>query len=380
MNPKELRIVFMGTPEFAVPSLRALVAGGYNVVGVVTTPDKPAGRGQKLHRSDVKLAALELGLPVLQPEKLKAPEFVAAMQALRPDLGIVIAFRMLPEVIWAMPRLGTFNLHASLLPQYRGAAPINWAVINGETETGVTTFLLNHEIDKGAIIGQVRVPILPEDNVGSLYDKLMHRGTSLVTETVDRIAAGDISPIEQQHVDESALHPAPKIFKEDCLIDWSWDGRRIVNFVRGLSPYPAAWTELYREGSQMPQAAKIYSAAFEPAAHGEKPGSIESDGRTLLRVACADGWITLGEIQIAGKKRLAVRELLLGLRDLGRYRFREKRARAGTPASLQCPAADAPLRQRHYETPRLVNRAGDIHSGTTAAMRPNNPGTTTAGV
>ena len=300
MNPKELRIVFMGTPEFAVPSLRALVAGGYNVVGVVTTPDKPAGRGQKLHRSDVKLAALELGLPVLQPEKLKAPEFVAAMQALRPDLGIVIAFRMLPEVIWAMPRLGTFNLHASLLPQYRGAAP-----------------------NKGAIIGQVRVPILPEDNVGSLYDKLMHRGTSLVTETVDRIAAGDIRPIEQQHVDESALHPAPKIFKEDCLIDWSWDGRRIVNFVRGLSPYPAAWTELYREGSQMPQAAKIYSAAFEPAAHGEKPGSIESDGRTLLRVACADGWIALGEIQIAGKKRLAVRELLLGLRDIGRYRFRE---------------------------------------------------------
>ena len=379
MNPKELRIVFMGTPEFAVPSLRALVAGGYNVVGVVTTPDKPAGRGQKLHRSDVKLAALELGLPVLQPEKLKAPEFVAAMQALRPDLGIVIAFRMLPEVIWAMPRLGTFNLHASLLPQYRGAAPINWAVINGETETGVTTFLLNHEIDKGAIIGQVRVPILPEDNVGSLYDKLMHRGTSLVTETVDRIAAGDISPIEQQHVDESALHPAPKIFKEDCLIDWSWDGRRIVNFVRGLSPYPAAWTELYREGSQMPQAAKIYSAAFEPAAHGEKPGSIESDGRTLLRVACADGWIALGEIQIAGKKRLAVRELLLGLRDIGRYRFRKERARAGTPASLQCPAADAPLRQRHYETPRLVNRAGEFHCATTTAMRPNHPGTTTAG-
>ena len=374
MNPKELRIVFMGTPEFAVPSLRALVAGGYNVVGVVTTPDKPAGRGQKLHRSDVKLAALELGLPVLQPEKLKAPEFVAAMQALRPDLGIVIAFRMLPEVIWAMPRLGTFNLHASLLPQYRGAAPINWAVINGETETGVTTFLLNHEIDKGAIIGQVRVPILPEDNVGSLYDKLMHRGTSLVTETVDRIAAGDISPIEQQHVDESALHPAPKIFKEDCLIDWSWDGRRIVNFVRGLSPYPAAWTELYREGSQMPQAAKIYSAAFEPAAHGEKPGSIESDGRTLLRVACADGWITLGEIQIAGKKRLAVRELLLGLRDIGRYR-----SRAGTPASLQCPAADAPLRQRHYETPRLDSRAGEFHCATTA-MRPNHSGATTAGV
>ena len=210
MNPKELRIVFMGTPEFAVPSLRALVAGGYNVVAVVTTPDKPAGRGQKLHQSEVKLAALELGLPVLQPEKLKAPEFVEAMQALKPDLGIVIAFRMLPEVIWAMPRLGTFNLHASLLPQYRGAAPINWAVINGETETGVTTFLLNHEIDKGAIIAQVRVPILPKDNVGTMYDKLMHTGTALVTETVDRIAAGDVQPMEQTGIDESRLHPAPK--------------------------------------------------------------------------------------------------------------------------------------------------------------------------
>ena len=181
----------MGTPEFAVPSLRALVGGGYNVGGVVTSPDKPAGRGQKIHRSEVKIAALELGLPVLQPEKLKAPEFVEALEALRPDLGIVIAFRMLPEVVWAMPRLGTFNLHASLLPQYRGAAPINWAIINGETETGVTTFLLNHEIDKGGIIGQIRVPILPEDNVGTLYERLMTTGTSLVTETVDRIAAGD---------------------------------------------------------------------------------------------------------------------------------------------------------------------------------------------
>lgn len=318
MNPKELRIVFMGTPEFAVPSLRALVAGGYNVVGVVTTPDKPAGRGQKLHRSDVKLAALELGLPVLQPEKLKAPEFVAAMQALRPDLGIVIAFRMLPEVIWAMPRLGTFNLHASLLPQYRGAAPINWAVINGETETGVTTFLLNHEIDKGAIIGQVRVPILPEDNVGSLYDKLMHRGTSLVTETVDRIAAGDISPIEQQHVDESALHPAPKIFKEDCLIDWSWDGRRIVNFVRGLSPYPAAWTRLLRE-EQEANSAKIFEAHFEAGGPEAPCGTIDTDNRKYLRIRCADGWIDVLSLQLSGKKRMAAQELLLGFRDANSY-------------------------------------------------------------
>lgn len=323
MNPKELRIVFMGTPEFAVPSLRALVAGGYNVVGVVTTPDKPAGRGQKLHQSEVKIAALELGLPVLQPEKLKAPEFVEAMQALRPDLGIVIAFRMLPEVIWAMPRLGTFNLHASLLPQYRGAAPINWAIINGETETGVTTFLLNHEIDKGGIIGQVRVPILPEDNVGTLYDKLMTTGTALVTETVDRIAAGDIRPVEQQHIDESTLRPAPKIFKEDCRIDWTLPGRRIVDFVRGLSPYPAAWTEMHREGSEEPQSAKVFSATFEAAAHGQPCGTVESDGRTFIRVACADGWIAVGELQIAGKKRLLVRDLLLGWRDVSQYRFRK---------------------------------------------------------
>lgn len=322
MNAKDLRIVFMGTPEFAVPSLRALVRSGYNVVGVVTTPDKPAGRGQKLHESDVKIAARELGLPILQPEKLRDPAFVSTMEELRPDLGIVIAFRMLPEVVWAMPRLGTFNLHASLLPQYRGAAPINWAIINGESKTGVTTFLLNHEIDKGAILGQVEMPIQPEDNVGTLYDRLMTVGADLVVQTVERIAAGEITPVVQSDEDTS-LRPAPKIFKNDCLIDWTQSGKRIIDFIRGLSPYPAAWTELYREGSQMPQAAKIYSAAFEPAAHGEKPGSIESDGRTLLRVACADGWITLGEIQIAGKKRLAVRELLLGLRDIGRYRFRE---------------------------------------------------------
>ncbi len=313
----------MGTPEFAVPSLRALVAGGYNVVGVVTAPDKPAGRGQKFHQSEVKTAALKLGLPVLQPEKLKAPEFVEAMQALRPDLGIVIAFRMLPEVIWAMPRLGTFNLHASLLPQYRGAAPINWAIINGETETGVTTFLLNHEIDKGGIIGQVRVPILPEDNVGTLYDKLMTTGTALVTETVDRIAAEDIRPVEQQHIDESTLRPAPKIFKEDCRIDWTLPGRRIADFIRGLSPYPAAWTEMFREEDEEPQSAKVFSATFEAAAHGQPCGTVESDGRTFIRVACADGWIVPGELQIAGKKRLAVRDLLLGWRDVNQYRFKK---------------------------------------------------------
>lgn len=320
-NARQLRIVFMGTPEFAVPSLRALVAGGYHVVAVVTTPDKPAGRGQKLHESDVKVAARELGLPVLQPVKLRDPEFVEALRALRPDLGIVIAFRMLPEIVWAMPRLGTFNLHASLLPQYRGAAPINWAIINGETETGVTTFLLNHEIDKGAILDQVRVPIGPEDTVGTMYERLMNLGTSLVTQTVDRISAGDITPVEQQSVDERTLHPAPKIFKEDCRIDWTRPGKRIVDFIRGLSPYPAAWTEMYREGDATPSTVKIFSVSFEPAQHGEPCGTIESDGRTLIRVACADGWLTLGELQLAGKKRLTVHDLLLGWRDINLCRF-----------------------------------------------------------
>ncbi len=312
----------MGTPEFAVPSLRALVAGGYRVVAVVTTPDKPAGRGQKVHQSDVKVAALELGLPVLQPEKLRAPEFVEAMRALQPDLGIVIAFRMLPEVIWSMPRLGTFNLHASLLPQYRGAAPINWAIINGERETGVTTFLLNHEIDKGAILAQARMPILPEDNVGTMYDKLMHRGTELVLDTVERLAAGDVTPVAQPEYDDGQLKPAPKLFKEDCRIDWSLPGRRIVDFVRGLSPYPAAWSGVVRDGESEPATSvKIFTARFEVARHGEQPGTLFSDGRTL-RVACADGWIWLDELQMAGKKRLPVRELLLGWRDVNNCSFR----------------------------------------------------------
>lgn len=322
MDAKNLRIVFMGTPEFAVPSLRALVAGGYRVVAVVTTPDKPAGRGQKVHQSDVKVAALELGLPVLQPEKLRAPEFVEAMRALQPDLGIVIAFRMLPEVIWSMPRLGTFNLHASLLPQYRGAAPINWAIINGERETGVTTFLLNHEIDKGAILAQARMPILPEDNVGTMYDKLMHRGTELVLDTVERLAVGDITPVAQPEYDDGQLKPAPKLFKEDCRIDWSLPGRRIVDFVRGLSPYPAAWSGVVRDGESEPATSvKIFTARFEAARHGEQPGTLFSDGRTL-RVACADGWIWLDELQMAGKKRLPVRELLLGWRDVNNCSFR----------------------------------------------------------
>lgn len=321
MNPKEIRIVFMGTPEFAVPSLRALVGAGYNVIAVVTAPDKPAGRGQRLHKSDVKVAAEELGLPVLQPVKLRDPAFIEALEALRPDLGIVIAFRMLPQIVWAMPRLGTFNLHASLLPQYRGAAPINWALINGEKRTGVTTFLLNHEIDQGAILEQAETPIDPADNAGTLYERLMRIGAELVTQTVDRIAAGDIRPVEQPQTEATALKPAPKLFKENCRIDWAWEGERIVNFVRGLAPYPAAWTELWREGAQTPETAKLFAVRFEAAAHGEACGTLQSDGRTMIRIACADGWIGVDELQLAGKKRLPVRELLLGWRDVLQYRF-----------------------------------------------------------
>lgn len=310
----------MGTPEFAVPSLKALVENGYNVVAVVTTPDKPAGRGLKLQESDVKIAARELGIEtILQPEKLKDESFVAAMQSLQPDLGIVIAFRMLPEIIWSMPRFGTFNLHASLLPQYRGAAPINWAIINGEKETGVTTFLLNHEIDKGAIIGQTRVAIGDDDTIGTMYDKLMTIGTPLVLDSVERIAAGDIRPVEQTQSDEN-LHPAPKIFKEDCIIDWHKSGRAIIDFIRGLSPYPAAWSHMYRNGEEV-GTAKIFKARFEPSQHTLAIGSIDTDGKTRLAVACTDGWIAIDEIQISGKRRMSVHDLLLGLRNPESYRF-----------------------------------------------------------
>ena len=318
MKGKELRIVFMGTPEFAVASLKRLVGEGYNIVAVVTTPDKPAGRGQKMHESDVKVAARELGLPILQPEKLRDPEFVATMQELKPDLGIVIAFRMLPEVIWAMPKFGTFNLHASLLPQYRGAAPINWAIINGEKETGITTFLLNHEIDKGAIIAQHTEPIMPEDNIGTMYDKLMTKGCDLVVDTVEKIASGDYTAIDQMHIDEATLKPAPKIFKEDCRIDWNWEGERIVNFVRGLSPYPAAWTPMYLNGEEY-GSAKIFEVKFEPNKHSNGVGVISSDGKENISVYCSDGIIHILSMQMAGKRRMSNHDLLLGFRDIENY-------------------------------------------------------------
>ena len=313
MDAKSLRIVFMGTPEFASTSLKRLVAEGYNIVAVVTTPDKPAGRGQKVHESDVKVTARELGLPILQPEKLRDETFLAALKELNTDLGIVIAFRMLPEVVWAMPRLGTFNLHASLLPQYRGAAPINWAIINGETETGVTTFLLNHEIDKGAIIEQERTAILPEDNIGTLYDRLMEIGSHLVTRTVDKLAEGNYTTIEQMHIDEATLKPAPKIFKEDGRIDWRRKAEDIHNLVRGLSPYPAAWTPMYKDGAEC-GSAKIFTTRFELCYHSTIPGTLKTDGRTYLAVAAADGWVYIEEMQMAGKRRMAIKDILLGWR------------------------------------------------------------------
>lgn len=310
----------MGTPEFAATSLKRLVAEGYNIVAVVTTPDKPAGRGQKMHESDVKLMAKELGLPILQPEKLRDEAFLAAMRELQPDLGIVIAFRMLPEVVWAMPKHGTFNLHASLLPEYRGAAPINWAIINGDKRTGVTTFLLNHEIDKGAIIGQEEVDILPEDNIGTLYDKLMNIGSGLVIETVERIASGDINPVEQMHIDESTLRPAPKIFKEDGRIDWSRKAEDIHNLVRGLSPYPAAWSPIFKGGEEC-GSVKIFTTRIELREMNVAPGTVDTDGRMELRVAALDGWVYIDELQLAGKRRMTTRELLLGWRDASAVTF-----------------------------------------------------------
>lgn len=303
----------MGTPEFAVESLRCLVEGGYKVVGVVTMPDKPVGRGHKIQYSPVKQYALAQGLPLLQPEKLKDEAFLEALRAWKADLQIVVAFRMLPEVVWNMPRLGTFNLHASLLPQYRGAAPINWAVINGETETGVTTFFLKHEIDTGEVIRQVRVPIADTDNVGTVHDRLMALGGKLVVETVDDILNGTVRGIPQEEMKvEGGLRPAPKIFKDTCRIDWSHSVKSIYDFVRGLSPYPAAWTELVQPDGQKLQMKVFETGKMPGAADGCAPGTLRTDGKTYLRVAAADGWVDIRALQLPGKRRLAIDEWLRG--------------------------------------------------------------------
>lgn len=317
MKKEDLRIVYMGTPDFAVASLRALVEGGYNVVGVITMPDKPMGRhGSVLQASAVKQYALSVGLPVLQPEKLKAEEFLDALRAWQADLQIVVAFRMLPEVVWNMPRLGTFNLHASLLPQYRGAAPINWAIINGEQETGVTTFFLTHEIDTGKIILQRRLPIAETDDVGKVHDELMTLGAGLVTETVDLILAGKAEAIPQDQFmrDAEELRPAPKIFKDTCRIDWHLPLKRIYDFVRGLSPYPAAWTELVDIDGKH-QVLKVYETEIRPAVHTDAAGTLRTDGKTYLEVAVEGGYLRLLSLQLAGKKRMPVSAFLNGMKQ-----------------------------------------------------------------
>ena len=317
MKKEDLRIVYMGTPDFAVASLRALVEGGYNVVGVITMPDKPMGRhGSVLQASAVKQYALSVGLPVLQPEKLKAEEFLDALRAWQADLQIVVAFRMLPEVVWNMPRLGTFNLHASLLPQYRGAAPINWAIINGEQETGVTTFFLTHEIDTGKIILQRRLPIAETDDVGKVHDELMTLGAGLVTKTVDLILAGKAEAIPQDQFmrDTEELRPAPKIFKDTCRIDWHLPLKRIYDFVRGLSPYPAAWTELVDIDGKH-QVLKVYETEMRPAVHTDAAGTLRTDGKTYLEVAVEGGYLRLLSLQLAGKKRMPVSAFLNGMKQ-----------------------------------------------------------------
>ncbi len=309
MNKEELKIVFLGTPDFAVESLDRLYKGGYNIVGVVTMPDKPAGRGHKLLFSPVKQYALDHGLHLMQPVSLKSQEFVDELRGLNADLFIVIAFRMLPEIVWSMPRMGTFNLHASLLPKYRGAAPINWAVINGDDKTGVTTFFLKHEIDTGDVIDQVAVDILPEDNVGTVHDRLMMLGADLTIKTVGRILEGNLSATPQD-VLAGEPTPAPKIFKDTCRIDWTQPAAKIHNLVRGLSPYPAAWTSLVKEGDAEPLQMKIFETAVGPETV-LAPGSIMTDGGKLY-IAGADRLLEVRSLQLAGRKRMSASDFLRG--------------------------------------------------------------------
>lgn len=301
-----MRIVFMGTPDFAVACLQALVEAGLNVVGVVTAADKPAGRGQKMHESAVKQYAVTKGLPLLQPLKLKDPAFIEELSALKADLQVVVAFRMLPEIVWNMPPKGTINLHASLLPQYRGAAPINHAIINGERESGVTTFFLKHEIDTGDIIFSEKVAIGDKDTAGDLHDNLMQVGAKLLVKTVEAIERGGYTETPQIHTGE--LKHAPKIFKEYCQIDWNQPARRIHNLIRGLSPYPTAFTRLNNK------TLKIFRAEPEVKEPGISPGAFLTDGKTYLKFAARDGFIKVTDIQYEGKKRMEVTEFLRGMR------------------------------------------------------------------
>ena len=294
----------MGTPEFAVPMLEVLVKSQHQVVGVITAPDKPAGRGMQLSESDVKVAAKQHNLNILQPEKLKNEQFLEQLRALQADLFVVVAFRMLPEVVWNMPPLGTINLHASLLPNYRGAAPINRAIMQGETETGVTTFLLQQEIDTGKIIFQEKIAIRPDETAGELYQELMTLGASVLAKTVDAIATGDYPQIPQDHITD--IKHAPKIFKDDCRIIWGNTAQQMYNHIRGLSPYPAAFTTLDGKGL------KIFKASIGPGLAQLQPGQYSTDGKTYLRFACSEGSIDVMECQLEGKKRMKIEEFLRG--------------------------------------------------------------------
>ncbi|MDR2121071.1 MAG: methionyl-tRNA formyltransferase [Tannerella sp.] len=318
MKKSDLRIIFMGTPEFACESLRALTEGGYRIVGVVTMPDKPVGRhGNVLQSSPVKQYALSKHLPVFQPENLKDEAFLRELKALQADLQIVVAFRMLPEAVWHMPRFGTFNLHASLLPQYRGAAPIHWAVINGETETGATTFFLTHGMDTGRIILQRRVPVAFTDDAGTVHDRLMIAGAELTIETVDLLLARDgyIATVPQEQLlrDADTLRPAPKIFKDTCRIDWYQPAEKVYNFIRGLSPAPAAWTELIFDNGNS-KSLQIFQSEILREPHALTVGAIRTIG-SRLDVAVEDGFIRLHSLRMEGKKRMSVKELLNGTRQ-----------------------------------------------------------------
>lgn len=311
MNDKKLRIVFMGTPDFAVESLKALVENDYNVVGVITAPDRPAGRGQKLKQSPVKDYALSVKLPVLQPEKLKNETFIEELKALKADLQVIVAFRMLPEIVWNMPPYGSLNLHGSLLPQYRGAAPINWAVINGDEKTGVTTFFLQHEIDTGNIIMQEEMPIGNDDTAGSIHDKMMVLGADVILKTVEAIHQGEVKAIPQdEYSDAASLNPAPKIFKNDCKLNWANGSAIIRNKVRGLSPYPTAWTEFELSTGKC-IAAKVFACSISDTIT-ITAGSIQSDNKSYLAIGTNDKALLIEDLQLAGKKRMKIADLLRG--------------------------------------------------------------------
>ncbi len=312
---KAFRIVFMGTPEFAVDALDILYKEGYQIAAVVTAPDKPAGRGRKLRASAVKSYALEHNIPVLQPEKLKAPAFIKELQMLKPDLQVVVAFRMLPREVWILPPKGTFNLHASLLPQYRGAAPMNWAIINGENETGLTTFFLNENIDTGDIILREKMDIGTYETLGELHDRMKKAGAILVLQTVKAIEKGDLAISSQKYFlsEDKDLKPAPKISKEDCRIKWDVPANEIFNRIRGLSPVPGAFTEL-KNPNGFNTLLKIFEADFTVKSHMNQPGMIQTDGATYFRIFALNGWLDLEEVQLAGKRKMQIKEFLKGFR------------------------------------------------------------------